>query len=71
MQRFKKFDFYVKTSEGVNDQTIIGSIMTLVCFFLIAFLSFTEFNAYLTKSYESRVQIDRSVGAEAVVLGNR
>ena len=69
MQKFKKFDFYVKTSEGVNDQTLIGSLMTVICLLLISFLSYTELNAYLTKNYESHVQVDRSVGAEAVLLG--
>ncbi len=71
MQRFKKIDFYVKTSEGVNNQTLIASWMTLICFFLIIFLSYTEFNAYTTKNYKSWVQVDRSVGASAVVLGHQ
>ena len=69
MQKLKRFDMHIKTSEVATQQTLIGSFMTIACLILIGGLSYYEFKEYLAFDYESHMLLDRSVGNEAVVLG--
>lgn len=64
----KRFDIHVKAVDGVNQQTILGAIITIISTILVAVLIFTEISAFMKIDVVSRMLTDKSVGIEAVKL---
>lgn len=66
--RFKKFDAYVKTVDGVNQQTLLGAIITIVSAILVSILLFSEIILYAKVDVVSRMATDKIGGVESVRL---
>lgn len=64
----KKFDIHVKTVEGVNQQTILGAIITIFSTILIAVLILSEMSYFMKIDVVSRMLTDKTAGVESVKL---
>lgn len=64
----KKFDIHVKAVDGVNQQTILGAVLTIISTFLVLVLIFSEISYFMKIDVVSRMLTDKSVGVEAVKL---
>lgn len=62
----KKFDIYTKSLDGVNQQTLMGALATVVAAVLIGALLFSEFSYFQNINVVSRLEVDKGVGLEAV-----
>lgn len=65
---WKKFDIHSKAIEGVNQQTIVGALMTLVTSVVVLLLLFSEFNNFYKIDVVSRMVVDQTAGLESIKL---
>ncbi|KAJ1442993.1 endoplasmic reticulum vesicle transporter-domain-containing protein [Ochromonadaceae sp. CCMP2298] len=65
---FKKFDVHVKTVDGVNQQTIIGAIITLISTILVVVLILSEISYFMKIDVVSRMLTDSTANVESVKL---
>lgn len=66
--KLKKFDVHIKAVDGVNQQTILGAIFTIITFILTILLIFSEIKLYLTKNSIHHMVVDQKGGLETVRL---
>ena len=64
----KRFDFHVKTVDGVNQQTILGAVLTIISTILISVLIISEISSFMTIDVVSRMITDKSAGMESVKM---
>lgn len=64
----KKFDVHVKALEGVNQQTLGGAFLTILCTVLVVGLLFSEISLFKEINVVSRLEVDKGAGVEAVKL---
>jgi len=64
----KRFDVYVKTIDGVNQQTIFGAIVTIFSAIVVFMLVISEITVYFKKDVQYHMIPDVTVGVEAVKL---
>lgn len=64
----KKFDIHSKSIEGVNQQTVLGALLTVVTAILVVVLLFSEVTSFLEIDVVSRMAVDQTVGLEAIKL---
>jgi heme/copper-type cytochrome/quinol oxidase subunit 2 len=65
---FKKFDIHLKAVDGVNQQTILGAVLTIISTILVLVLIFSEISYFMKIDVVSRMLTDKTVGVEAVKL---
>mmetsp|Transcript_81220 Transcript_81220/g.159403 ORF Transcript_81220/g.159403 Transcript_81220/m.159403 type:complete len:304 (+) Transcript_81220:74-985(+) len=65
---FKKFDIHVKAVDGVNQQTLLGAIITIISTILVSVLIFSEISYFMKVDVVSRMLTDKTAGIEAVRL---
>lgn len=66
--KLKKFDVHIKTVEGVNQQTILGALFTIITFILTILLIYSEIILYLNKDSIHHMVVDQKGGLETVRL---
>jgi hypothetical protein len=66
--RLKKFDVHVKTVEGVNQQTQIGALFTILTCIISFILFYSELKYYLSRENVHHMVIDQGNGQETVRL---
>lgn len=64
--KLKRFDAYTKSLDGVNQQTLMGALSTVVAVVLIGALLFSEVSYFQKINVVSRLEVDKGVGLEAV-----
>lgn len=64
----KRFDVHVKSVEGVNQQTILGAVITIFSTILICVLIFSEISYFMKIDVVSRMLTDKSANVESVKL---
>jgi hypothetical protein len=64
----KKFDIHVKVADGVNQQTILGALLTILSTVLVAVLIFSEVSYFMKVDVVSRMLTDKTAGVESVKL---
>ena len=64
----KKFDIHVKAVDGVNQQTILGAVLTIISTILVGVLIFSEVSTFLKVDVVSRMLTDKTAGVESVKL---
>lgn len=55
---FKKFDFHVKTIDGINQRTVFGALLTFLSIIFVFFLIYTETKFYMSSQFESHMVTD-------------
>lgn len=60
--RFEKFDAHLKAVEGVNQQTVLGAILTIISTILVIALLYAETSAYMRTDLVSRMVTDSTLG---------
>jgi hypothetical protein len=66
--KLDRFDVHIKTIEGVNQQTILGAILTIISTLVIIVLIFSETSRYMTKDVVSRMLTDTHQSQESVKI---
>eukprot|EP01031_Cornospumella_fuschlensis_P030960 gene30960-37420_t len=64
--KLKRFDVYTKSLDGVNQQTLMGALATVVAVVLIGALLVSEVSYFQKINVVSRLEVDKGVGLEAV-----
>ena len=59
MQRLKKFDVHIKTVDGVNEQTVVGAVITLICVAVTVLLIVSEITLYMSKDMAHHMYVDQ------------
>jgi hypothetical protein len=66
MKFMKKFDVHAKAMDGVNQQSLVGGIASIVAVITVLFLIVSETSFYVKKDVVSRMQPDSVIGPEIV-----
>lgn len=64
----KKFDIHVKAVDGVNQQTVLGAVLTIISTILVMLLIFSEISYFMKVDVVSRMLTDKTAGVESVKL---
>ncbi len=64
----KRFDINTKSIEGVNQQTILGALLTIITSILVVVLLFSEVTSFLEVDVVSRMAVDQTHGLEAIKI---
>lgn len=59
MKGLKKFDVHIKTVDGVNEQTIVGAIITILCVAITILLVISEVTLYMSKDMVHHLVVDQ------------
>jgi hypothetical protein len=68
MMALRKFDIHPKAMDGVNQQNVLGAVLTLITTILVFVLLFSEISVFFKVEVVSRMVVDKSYGVEAVKL---
>lgn len=68
LAKLKKFDIHVKSLEGVNRQTLLGAVLTILGTILVLGLVVNEISIFRQIHVVSKLQIDKGGATEAVKL---
>jgi len=66
--KLKRFDVHRKTADTVKDQTVVGAIITVLSFVIIALLLYSNMVEYFKAEESTRMVLDKSVGIEDVKI---
>ncbi len=68
LSKLKKFDVHTKVVDGVNQQTVLGAILTVVSVILVVILLVSEISVFMKVDVASRMVADNTAGIESVKL---
>jgi hypothetical protein len=68
LSKLKKLDWNTKTIDGVNNRTLIGSLLTFLTFFIIIYLIISEIYIYVEKDMVNRMTLDKTIGIGAIEI---
>ena len=66
--KLKKFDVHVKAVDGVNQQTILGALLTIVTSFIVLMLLWSEVSQFMKIDVVSRMVADQNARFQSVRL---